>query len=353
MSRTVIARAPGRVNLIGDHTDYNEGLALPMAIGLCVEATFIEADDARSDRLLVSTSLAPASTEHPVDLSLHTAADPDVLGSLHPPWSRLAAAVVALARPPLGGVIQVQGTLPQAAGLSSSAAFTVALASALGVRGQAPLARLCQQAEEAVGSRVGLMDPMVIAGAEKGRAMRIDFSNLATEPVPIPPELDVVIVHSGEHRELTASPYGTRRAECEAASFELGRPLGAASESDLALLTHPLLRRRARHVVSECRRVDELIAALQRNDMASAGSLMLDSHRSLSRDFEASTPAIDALVDDLSSRPGVHGARMTGGGFGGCVVALAERGALDPSTWPGRAWCVAPSPGLSVTVSGQ
>jgi galactokinase len=209
------------------------------------------------------------------------------------------------------------------------------------------MARLGQRAESAVGVEVGLMDPLVVAGARAGHGLLVDFATLAVQPVPIPEDLAVVIVHSGRSRQLTDGRYGRRRDECTAAGRLLGRPLGQADRSDLAILADPLLRRRARHVTTECGRVRRFAEALRTGDRAEAGRLMVDSHRSLALDFEVSTPEVDALVEDLCRRPGVHGARMTGGGFGGCVVALAEPGALDPAEWSTGAWTVRPSGGVT------
>jgi galactokinase len=341
--RNVSVRAPGRVNLIGDHTDYNEGLALPMAIDLQTAVGFIESG---SGRLLLYTTFDP----HPADLPVDIPFDPDVLAGITPPWASLAAAVAAQVAAPHGGVGRITSTLPSGAGLSSSAAFSVALATALGFA--APprvMAELCRRAEAAVGVSVGLMDPMVVTGAEAGKAMMIDFSTLHFEHVSIPEDAHIVVVHSGIDRVLRATPYNARRAECEAAAVELGVPLGRAEQADLPGMLDPVLRRRTRHVVTECQRVLAYADAMASGDLAAAGTLMLESHRSLAQDFEASTPRVDELVGSLASMPGVYGARMTGGGFGGCVVALTEPGALNPSTWGDRAWRVIPSAGVSLT----
>jgi galactokinase len=257
--------------------------------------------------------------------------------------------VLAQSRPPRGGTCRIASTVPAGAGLSSSAACCVALAMAFGVAAPPlPVARLCQRAEAAAGADVGLMDPLVIAGATAGHALLVDFATLATEPVAVPPGLDVVVVHSGQARRVGAGLYAARRAECDAAAVAVGVPLGRAGEVDVPGLLDPTLRARARHVVGECRRVRELAAALAAGDAAGAGALMLESHRSLAGDFASSTPVVDALVDELAAVPGVHGARMTGAGFGGCVVALAEPGALDPARWPGRAWLVHACGGATV-----
>jgi galactokinase len=343
--RVLVARAPGRVNLVGDHTDYNEGLALPIAVDLATWVTFTESD---ADHVELHTSLDPAPASVPLEIVF----DPDVLAGVEPPWARLAAAVVAQARPARGGVAVVTSTVPVGAGLSSSAAFCVALLAALGFEGTPTLvARLVQRAEAAVGADVGLMDPLVSAAGRAGCALLIDFSTLSIEEVPVPPGAEVVVVHSGERRQLRLTPYAARRAECDAAALELGYPLGKAEEADLPGFFDPVLRRRARHVVRECARVRAMAGALSAGDLPTCGRIMVESHRSLAEQFEVSTPAVDALVSSLVARPGVHGARMTGGGFGGCVVALCEPGALDPNEWPGRAWRVVPSAGATLRVA--
>jgi galactokinase len=328
----VACTGPGRVNLIGDHTDYNQGLALPMAIGLGVTATF---HPTGSDRLRVSSDAYPGDE---ADLDLHTAAD--ALAAVDPPWARLVAAVASLARPGSGGEVHLTSTLPTGAGLSSSAALAVALADVFGVSGPPDvIARLCRQAEHRIGVPVGLMDPLVCAGGRAGHALRIDFATETTRDVPLPAEARFVVVDSGSRRDLRNSAYATRVAECEAAAAVIG-PLGRAGPADLAGLRDPLLRRRARHVVTECARVDAFADALIAGDLVAAGRAMDESHRSLSGDFEVSLPAVDELVASLRARPGVHGARMTGAGFGGCIVVLGEPGALDATTLGRPAWPV-------------
>jgi galactokinase len=339
---TQSARAPGRVNLMGDHTDYNGGVALPMAIDLYTEVTFTRND---SGRILLFSAIDPRPASFPIDVSL----DPRSLIDISPPWARLAAAMAALVRPASGGVGRISSTVPTGAGLSSSAALAVALALVFGAEGS-PLtfAQLCQRSEAAAGSSVGLMDPLVSAGGRAGHALLIDFSKMTVDPVALPAGAEIVVVHSGQPRALGHTPYAARRAECEAAALELGGPLGLAEAADITGLLDPVLRRRTRHVVTECARVREFAGALRHDDLAGAGRLMVESHRSLAADFEVSTPALDELVDNLVHTPGVFGARLTGGGFGGCVVALTAPGALDVAAHPGRAWRVQASGGASL-----
>jgi galactokinase len=169
--------------------------------------------------------------------------------------------------------------------------------------------------------------------------------------VPLPEQAGFVIVHSEAPRLLVDSPYATRRAECERAARMLGRPLGLCDLGDLSELADPVLRRRARHVVTECARVREAEGLLAQSNLAGLGTVMTEGHRSLAVDYRVSVPLVDELVDDLVTRPGVLGARMTGGGFGGCVIALCEPDspALDPKAHaPRRAWRVSPSPGAEL-----
>ena len=332
------ATGPGRVNLIGDHTDYNLGVALPMAIGLGVTVEFRPSD--RPNITVTSTAF-----EDTVVLPLDLAAGEDVIGDLEPEWARLIGAMVALAKPERGGALQIEATLPMGSGLSSSAALCVALAEVFGVTGGPQvIARLCQEAEHRSGVPVGAMDPLVCSGGRRGHALLIEFASLAVHQVPLPADVEVIVVDSGHPRTLSSSHYGARVAECEAATSIIG-PLGSADDKDLLGLLDPLLRRRARHVVSECRRVHECAAAFAVGDIGAAGTLMTESHRSLADDFDVSTPALNALVEHLLGRPGVLGARMTGAGFGGCVVALTRPGAIDPEALAAPAWKVHASDG--------
>jgi galactokinase len=317
VTRTWRAVAPGRVNLIGDHTDYTGGLVLPMAIDL---ATTVEGRRGGSVVSLVSET---EDGDAAVTLDV---VDP---AAVQPAWARYVAGVVAVVRPREGFTGRVTTTLPVGGGLSSSAALEVAVALALGFEGSPlDLALACQRAEqEASGVPSGVMDQLASAAGVAGSALLIDCTELSVTPVPVPEGVDVVVVHSGRSRTLVGSAYAERRAQCEAAAGIVG-PLRDAGPGALAAIGDPVVQARARHVVTENERVRAMAAALQAGDVAECGRLMVASHASLRDDFEVSTPRLDELVADLSSRPGVHGARLTGAGFGGCVVALAEPGAI-------------------------
>jgi galactokinase len=321
----VVARAPGRVNLIGDHTDYTGGLVLPMAIDRWTRVRGTRIDG---------------------EVRLRSAAEPDAVrfalparSPVVPPWGRYVAAVAAeLGDTALGIDGTVDTTVPIGAGLSSSAALEVAVALALGADGSpVDVAGLCQRAEHrAVGVPCGIMDQLTATAGVDGAALCIDCTSLAITPVPLPDDVEVVVVHSGEERALAASAYAERAAQCAAAEAAVG-PLRLAPAVDA--IDDPVLRRRARHVVSENERVRQVVEAFAAGDVTEVGRLMVASHRSLRDDFEVSTPTLDRLVARLCTVPGVLGARPTRAGFGGCVVALARPGTLT------EGWVVRPVSG--------
>jgi galactokinase len=331
---TVVAFAPGRVNLIGDHTDHAGGLALPMAIDL---GTTVSGTRRGSSVHLTSDDVAgPADVE--LDLG-----DP---AAALPRWARYVAGVVAELRPSAGLRGRVSTTLPIGAGLSSSAALEVACALALGAD-PAPLglARLAQRAEHrATGVPTGLMDQLVATSGVEGHALLVDFATDTATAVRVPDGLEVVVVHSLEGRALERTGYAERHHEVARASEAIG-PLRDRPVHEADALADPVLRRRARHVIAENARVLAMADALRHADAVAAGSLMLESQASLRDDLEVSTPALDALVEALVAIDGVHGARLTGAGFGGCVVAITEPGAVDPTSLTGRGWRVRPSAG--------
>ncbi len=330
---TVHAWAPGRVNLIGDHTDHTGGLVLPMAIDL---GTTVTGEPGGGVVELRSSSTLGVAVI-PLDV-----VDP---GSVSPGWARYVAGVVAELQPTTGFTGLVDTTLPIGAGLSSSAALEVAVALALGFDGSATgLAQLCQRAEQrASGVPCGIMDHLASAAGVDGHALRIDCTSLEVQSVTLPDDLEVVVVDSGQRRALATSAYAERAAACEAAQWVVG-PLRTATLPDLERIGDEVVRRRARHVITENARVDLLADALGTGDRAAIREAMAASHHSLRDDFEVSTPAVDDLVTRLTTVDGVIGARITGAGFGGCAVALVERGARVPMP----AWRVRASAGAAL-----
>jgi len=312
-------RAPGRVNLIGDHTDYHDGFVLPLAVDRdCVVAAHPR-DDGRV-------------TVHSVELegAVDVAADgADMPAAVEPAWGRYVAGVMrALAdagRAPAGLDAALSSTVPVGSGLSSSAALEVAIALALtdaaGFELPAPeLAQACQRGEHlATGVPSGVMDQLVALLGRADHALLIDCRTLAAEPITLPDALAVLVVHSGLPRTLARSAYADRRADGERVAAGLG--VAALRDASLdAVRDEP----RARHVVTENERVLQFADALRAGDSAALGSLMLASHASLRDDYAVSTPELDLAVDLLVGH-GAVGARLTGAGFGGCVVALVPR----------------------------
>ena len=308
----MIVRAPGRVNLIGDHTDYTGGLVLPMTID---RWTVIDA-------AAEGNTIELRSADDPIPVHLHLPVDDPAV--VEPAWGRYVAGVAAEMRELDGIDGTVSTTIPVGAGLSSSAALEVATALALGFSGTAvALAELCRRAEQrASGVPCGIMDQLAIAAGVDGHALLIDCTTLSVEPIPVPDDV-AVLVRFVAHRTLAGSEYADRVAECQAAEEIVG-PLATATLDSVATIDDDVVRSRARHVVSENQRVRDFALAFRSGDLAAAGALMVESHRSLRDDYATSTPEMDAAVEDLVGTPGVYGARMTGGGFGGCVVALVD-----------------------------
>ena len=328
----VHAVAPGRVNLIGDHTDYTGGLVLPMTVDRYTEIRGVRGGD--------RVKLVSHDMHEPLDVPVRLERPHEV----EPSWGRFVAGVVA-EMPDASGIDgNIVTDIPIGAGLSSSAALGVATALALGFEGSAvELARLCQRAENrASGVPTGIMDQLAIAAGVDDHALLIDCTELSVTPVPIPTDVEIVVMFVA-HRTLVGSPYADRVAECAAAEQAIG-PLRHATVHDAATIADPTIRARATHVTSENRRVLDFADALRAGALDDAGRLMLESHASLRDQFETSTPLMDTAVEQLMAMPGVFGARMTGGGFGGCVVALTEPGTLF------QGWVVRAVEGAGVTV---
>ena len=239
-------------------------------------------------------------------------------------------------REPHGFQGHVTTDIPIGAGLSSSAALEVAVALALGFTGTPlELAQLCQRAENrASGVPSGIMDQLAIAAGVAGHALMIDCGELTVEPVAIPRGVEIVVQFI-EHRTLVGSPYADRVAECAEAERLIG-PLRHTTSAKAKTIADPVIRARAMHVTSENRRVIDFADAIANGDLREAGRLMVQSHTSLREWYRTSTRTMDAAVAEVCATPGVFGARMTGGGFGGCLVALTEPGALL-SGWVVRA----------------
>lgn len=323
------AVAPGRVNLIGEYTDIADGLVLPMAIDL---STVIEGERGGGEVRLVSADQSEPAVV-PLDV-----ADPS---KVEPGWARYVAGVVSELAPKEGFVGTVSTTIPIGAGLSSSAALEVAVALALGFEGTpTEMAQLTRKAEQrASGVPCGIMDQLASAAGVAGHALLIDCHSLEVTPTPLPTGVEVRVIHSGQARSLATSAYAQRANAVNQAQEVVG-PLRLVKEvTDLERIEDPMIRRRARHVVTENHRVRATAQALARKDLTRVGQLMAASHQSMRDDFEISTSVIDALVERLVATPGVIGARLTGAGFGGCVVALTEPGALH------EGWLVAAAPG--------
>jgi galactokinase len=329
-----IVRAPGRVNLIGEHVDYNDGLVLPMAIDRYCYVAAAPRPDA-------VVRIHSVQFDETVDIPL----EGDLGERLH--WASYIAAVVwslRRARRAVGGAdIVIDSQIRPGGGLSSSAALTVATAHALLTLQEErldpiDLALVCQRAEvEYVGARVGIMDPLVAISGLSGHALLIDCRDLTFEPVAIDEsEVAIVVANTMVKHDLATGAYNERRRECEAVlgllrqSHPEARSLRDAASLQIQSETDAwpdLLRRRARHVISEIDRVQAAVEALRHRDYTSLGKLLNESHESLDRDYDVSCPELNTMVS-LSRDLGALGARLTGGGFGGCVINLTK--ATDP-----------------------
>jgi galactokinase len=332
---TQLFSAPGRVNLIGEHTDYNDGFVLPCAIQF---------------ETVLASALVPGSTQieifaadyqqlHRIDLTA------PVTAVSTPRWANYVRGVVAglqqrgLCLP--GCKLVVGGNVPQGAGLSSSASLEMVLGLGLSTLAGSPLsprdnALNGQQAEhQFAGCQCGIMDQLVSAAGEAGQALLLDCRSLEYQTVPMPESLQVLIIHSNVKRGLVDSAYNERREQCETAAKFFGvkalrdvtlEQLEAASSQ-----LDPLIYARARHVISENNRTEAAAVALKTGDIKTLSALMAQSHQSMRDDFAITVPAIDFLVAEVAAMCGERGGvRMTGGGFGGCVVALLPADLVEP-----------------------
>jgi galactokinase len=326
------ARAPGRVELLGNHTDYNEGVVLAAAINHRVSV----AGRATPDERIV---LQSTSADQPVDVPL-TGFTP--LGDAAA-WANYALGVVYCFQqeelPVQGFSMSVDSDLPVGAGLSSSAALEVATACllmklfALEID-PLRLAKLCRRAEnEFVGVQCGLLDQVSSIFGRRGHAVYLDCRSEVVENIPLPPETSLLVYHCGVEHRLVGGEYNERRAQCFAAARALGvkalRDVSSAQLTEARSGLDPVIYRRAAHIVGEDERVFTGIGCLRRGDGAAFGQLMFASHESSRVNFENSTPELDILVELARDIPGVLGSRLTGGGFGGATISLVEQDAAQ------------------------
>ena len=322
MTDTVHISVPGRVNLIGDHTDYTGGLVMPMTL------------DARTTVTgQVNTSRVWNLVSHDEADSLSIALPIEDPSSTQPRWGRYVAGVLfelkQLGIEVPGFTGEISTTIPIGSGLSSSAALEIAIArTAISIANvvltDADVALLCQRAEHiASGVPCGIMDQLCVAIGRPNTATLIDCHSLNVQHVAIPDEIEIV-TRFVSHRTLVGSEYSERVEDCRQVENIIG-PLRSATINDLQKITDQRLLQRARHVITENQRVRDFAAALSRKDFTSAGANMLASHHSLANDYETSNDQMNRAVQEMMSEPGFLGARMTGGGFGGCIVGLRQR----------------------------
>jgi galactokinase len=327
---TFVVRAPGRVNLIGEHTDYNDGFVLPMAIDRAIWIAMRP----RGDQRVVGHSL---DFEQPVEFSVEEVEQVSV-SEATPAWGEYLRGV-AWALQEAGHTLQgwegvVASDVPIGASLSSSAALEMATARVFAVTSglqwdATSMAKIGQRAEnEWVGVNCGIMDQMISAAGKADHALLIDCRSLEAQPVPLPPGTAVIVLDTATRRGLVDSAYNERRAQCEAAARFFGvlalRDVSVAQFQAQADRLDDLTRRRARHVVTENDRTLRAAEAMRRGNAAGLGRLMNDSHASLRDDFEVSTDELNSMVACARQEDACYGARMTGGGFGGCAVALVR-----------------------------
>jgi galactokinase len=344
-------QAPGRVNLIGEHTDYNDGFVMPAAIGFHTRAAVAPRPDRK---LVIHSENYSEQVEFDLDHLPATGAGR---------WSDYVIGVVEMlvrSGKKLGGAnLLVDGNVPQGAGLSSSASIEVAVGYALLDLGEqamdqtktdrteiyrseidrTQLALLCQQAEnEFVGARCGIMDQFVASHGKRGQALLLDCRSLEYRQLPLPDDAVLAICNTMVKHSIAKGEYNQRRAECEAGVRALSkylpqvRALRDVTPENLERYGHELpevVVRRCRHVIGENARVLMAAAALERGDLPTFGNLMLESHRSLRNDFAVSCSELDLMVELAGQVDGVYGTRMTGGGFGGCTIALVQAGCVE------------------------
>ncbi len=332
-SEPLLCRAPGRVNLIGEHTDYNDGFVMPVAIDFFAWAAIKSRDD---DRLNVASMEQAESVSTSFSNGLTPRND----------WSDYVVGVFAQLRSSGSGAdVLVHGEVPIGAGLSSSAALEVSTGfAALRERGEAvertQLALLCQRAEnDFVGMKCGIMDQFISCHGKAGHALMLDCRSLEFSLLPMPDDVRIVICNTMVKHELTGGEYNIRRQQCEAGVRLLAqwipgiRALRDVNVSELLKYKDRLpadIARRCRHVITENDRVQRAAESLRSGALDEFGRLMAESHHSLRDDYEVSCPELDVMVTVAKKQAGAYGARMTGGGFGGCTVNLVDAVSVDP-----------------------
>lgn len=362
---TLVVRAPGRVNLIGEHTDYNDGFVLPMALPFEV----VIAGEPRDDGRVVATS----EGFEPVEFTI---VDTVEQGGWFTYVHGTAAMLIDSGYAVGGWQGCLASDIPAGASLSSSAALEVAsglafVTSAGGTIEPSALARVGQRVEnDVMGFPSGIMDQLASAASADGAASLIDCRDLSTTPVPLPEGVDVVIMDTGTRRELVDSEYAARRADCITAAATLGvASLRDASLDQITVIDDDRILRRARHVIGENTRTLNAVAAMRSGDAAELGRLMNESHASLRDDYHVSSPALDHIVALAQQSDGCLGARMTGGGFAGAAVALVQTTSTQsfidqmtasfqapadqPASAPTKLYAVRPAAGASVHTAPQ
>jgi galactokinase len=333
---SLIVRAPGRVNLIGEHTDYNDGFVLPIATR---QSLYVIAGSSDTNQIVVHST----AYDETVTFSSHYPGPPG-----QPHWSNYVRGMAALLlRNDValrGGFLLIHSELPVGGGLSSSAAIEIGSAMAFLSLAKTkmepmPLALLARQAEhEYAGSPCGIMDQFICVLGQAGHALLLDCRSQSSEHVPLPDKVNLVLMNTQVKHDLAASEYPLRQQECrkgleilrrECPDVAALRDLSMKDFRECARRLNETTFKRCRHVITEIERTLAAAQALRQEDFMSFGDLMLKSHESLRDDYAVSCPELDALVEIARAVPGVYGARMTGGGFGGCAIALARLGAEE------------------------
>lgn len=327
-----LIRSPGRVNIIGEHTDYNNGFVFPIAID---QATWL-AFSPRDDNSISAYSL---NFDETVTIDISNDSPPEKIT-----WVEYIRGVVQAFKKQFqqnlrGFNATIYSDVPMGAGLSSSASFELAIARALSQANDIPwdkvqMARLCQTAEnEWVGVNCGIMDQLICAIAEKDHASLIDCRDFSAEIAPLPNNTVIVILDTDTRRGLVSSAYNERRRQCEEAAKALGikalRDISYAALIQQKSFLDPLVFKRTRHVVSENERVLQALQAMRDQDPALVGALLYQSHQSLDQDYEVTNEYLNIMVECAMSTEGCYGARMTGAGFGGCAIALVHKDSTD------------------------